>query len=459
MKKLLIILITLFGVMSNSYGQNKQILYGFDEIPQTLLLNPGAVTNYKYHVGIPLMSNISANVGITGVTIADIFRNDGVDFTTKYRNALNKLSENDYIQVNSQIEVLNGGYKLNERDYITAGFYTEMDAFATIPKDILSLINEGNASNVNRSFLLSQASVKAEFIGVLHFGISRTLNKKLTVGTRLKIYSGAVSVTSTGNTGSFTTRLGQNNIYSHYLNNINISGNSSGIYDENNESNLSAGTLLGRTFFGGNLGLGVDIGFTYKLNDQTEITASLLDLGFISYSQDVRNGTMIGDFVFSGIEFQYDATNPDYWGDIDNEFRQQVPRAENKESYTVARPIKFNSSIKHSWGKSRREDNCHDISYNDYFDNAIGAQLFSVIRPNGPKFALTGFLEKRLFESIKGKVTYTVDDFSYSNLGIGVSAKLGKVNVFGMVDNLFKITDIADANQASFQIGVNLIFK
>ena len=34
-----------------------------------------------------------------------------------------------------------------------------------------------------------------------------------------------------------------------------------------------------KTIFGGDLGFGIDLGFTYKLNKQTVITGSLLDLG------------------------------------------------------------------------------------------------------------------------------------------------------------------------------------
>ena len=37
-------------------AQNKQVLYNFAELPQSLLLNPAAETNYKFHIGVPLLS-------------------------------------------------------------------------------------------------------------------------------------------------------------------------------------------------------------------------------------------------------------------------------------------------------------------------------------------------------------------------------------------------------------------
>ena len=47
-----------------SYGQNKQILYNFGDLPQNLMLNPGAEANYKYHIGIPLLSGFSTKLAL-----------------------------------------------------------------------------------------------------------------------------------------------------------------------------------------------------------------------------------------------------------------------------------------------------------------------------------------------------------------------------------------------------------
>ena len=41
----------------------------------------------------------------------------------------------------------------------------------------------------NRSFSVSQAIMKADLIGVLHAGISKKIDEKLTIGGRFKIYS------------------------------------------------------------------------------------------------------------------------------------------------------------------------------------------------------------------------------------------------------------------------------
>ncbi|KAB1155214.1 hypothetical protein F7018_12105 [Tenacibaculum aiptasiae] len=450
--KLIVLLVC--GVLSVN-SQNRPLLYDFDEIPQTMLLNPSVRPGYKAHIGIPLLSGIHFNAGLSEITVADLFRNDNVDFNIKVRNAIDRVSVGDYVSFNHQIEVLSGSYRLNDKDFLSAGFYTEIDFFANYPKDVIDLINDGNAANLNRTFLVSQVNVKADALSVLHVGLSRKINSQFTLGGRFKIYSGIANVTSTNNTGSFTTRLGQNNIYTHTINNLNFNGYSSGLYYEND---ITASDIVGKAFFS-NLGLGIDIGFSYQLDQQTKITASLLDIGFVSYSSDIRNVTAKGDYTFSGIEFLYDSTNTNYWENLKDDFKQQVPSEENEEAYSVMRPIKFNASYKYGWGRSRNEENCSDMSYKEYYNNSIGAQLFSVFRPTGPKFALTGFYERKLSGKINTKFTYTIDDFSYTNIGLGLSSKIGKFHVYGLVDNIFGLADLVDTNTASFQFGMNIIFK
>lgn len=462
MKKIIVVFFLLCFIFTQA--QNKQILYGFDNIPQGLLLNPGFETTYKSHIGIPIISGLSINVSTSEITIADLFRDDsvsffsGTDFNTKLENALARVDNDDYASFNMHVEVLSAGYKLNNRDYLSVGFYTEADAFITYPKDVFRLINEGNASYLGETFSLSNPMIKAEVVGVLHAGISRRLNNQLTVGARVKFYSGAINVTSTDNTGTFTTQIGTDGIYEHSLNNIDATVSSSGIYNSENQTDLSAGDIFGNTFFGGNFGFGFDIGMTYHYNEQIELTASLLDIGYINYSKEVRNGTVNGDYTFSGVDFQYSGS-ANYFQDLQDDIDANVRREENNESYAVLRPIKFNSSFRYSFGKSRYESNCHDIRLKDFYDNAVGAQLYSVLRPNGLRWAFTSFYERKFAKFLNTKVTYTIDDFSATNIGVGISTNIWKLNVYGMVDNIFALGDVANANTASLQFGINLIFN
>ena len=42
-----------FLMLSVGYTQNNEILYDFAELPQTLILNPGAEVSNNFYVGFP----------------------------------------------------------------------------------------------------------------------------------------------------------------------------------------------------------------------------------------------------------------------------------------------------------------------------------------------------------------------------------------------------------------------
>jgi hypothetical protein len=278
------------------------------------------------------------------------------------------------------------------------------------------------------------------------------------MGGRVKIYSSALNIESTNNTGTFTTVLGTDNIYKHYLSTININARTSGLVVDD-EYQEDSNEYLKNTFLGDNLGIGFDFGFTFHINPQLEFSASILDLGFINHTKDIKNTTAKGSFVFEGIEFLFDPNNQmNYWGEIDKNFKEQLPTEENKESYISWRPAKLNAALKYSFGE-RRSKICYDNTYKDFYTDALGVQFYSVFRPLGPQLALTGFYQKSITNKIHTKVTYTIDDFSYANIGAGLSAQFGKVNLYGMVDNILEYANLSAANSLSLQVGINLIFN
>ena len=57
--------------------------------------------------------------------------------------------------------------------------------------------------------------------------------------------------------------------------------------------------------------------------------------------------------------------------------------------------------------------------------------------------------------SLRG--SYTVDKYSFTNVGLGISIQAGPVNMYAMADNLLSYQNIADSHYASFQLGLNII--
>ena len=430
--------------------QNRPILYDFAEIPQTQLLNPALDYNNKKHIGIPFLSGMHAEIGFKNFSLIDFFGANSTSFNQKLLNIEDKLSPRDFLTINSQLEIINIGFRLKEKNYLSFGLYQETDMILYFPKDPLSAYLEGNT--INRLYNASHLNFQLDVLNVFHIGLSRKINNTINLGIRFKLYASIIQAQSKNNTGTFVTRQGVNNLLVNRVNDVNINVESSGIPIAEDSENFLLGENLAN-----NLGVGLDFGITNQISPQLKISASILDFGFISHTKKVQSYTVNGAYTFEGIETFFSPENTSRtWESIRLELEQQLPVAENTTSYISIRPIKVNAALKYGFGKYKSRL-CYDYTYKNEYANAVGAQFFSVFRPRGPQLALTGFYERMITRNFKTKFTYTLDSYSFSNIGIGASTKIGKVNFYGTIGNLIQFADISKSNNLVAQMGINYI--
>lgn len=432
----------------STYSQNKQILYDFTGVAQSLMLNPGSDVNYKFYIGIPFLSGFSTHAGVSGFSASDLFLKDGVDFNDKFESFLSSMKNTDFAAINQQVELVSGGFaigKEKKRGYLSFGMYQELDFFAFFPKDIIALSVYGN--EIGKKFNFSDLNFKGDLSSVFHLGFHKRIADDLIVGARFKVYSSIININSTQNNGYLLTDPStyKQTLYSKIA--INTSGAAN--YNDDNFATNFADNLTKKMFLGGNLGFGVDLGLTYNLEDNIQLTASVVDLGAIKHTKEIKNYNYVGFYSFS---------NPiDIVG-------QELPEKEySYNSYTTWRPLKFNSSIRYSFDEkiySKNNESSYIDSYSkNVFESSVGAQLFMMSTSKSPIIALTGFYEKKFSDTFNVKITYTMDSFSYTNLGLGLSSKLGPVNFYILGDNLIGYNNFNKMNSMSLQFGLNLVFK
>ncbi len=449
-------------------SQNKQLLYDFTDIPQSLMVNPAADTDFKWYGGIPGVSGISFYAGSSGVSAYDIFADDGISINDKVRDKLlNNMKISDELSGNYQIEILNVGWRSKDPDYFYSfGIYNEGDAIGYWFKDYAILAFDGNADTF-RQFDLSHLKTRGSIVNVYHFGVRKRVSEKLLIGGRAKVYSGVLDFNSTGNKGFLQNTEGQNNLISTTLD-ADLEMRTSGLNVlRDADSEDVAGVFTKRALFGGDLGLGLDLGFTSYLNEQTVLTASLLDLGFIYHSSDPKNWTINGRATSEGVEIILPGAlldpDADFYQQLIDDIEALAPFEENFKSYLTFRPTKLNASLRYNFGKQTQvvvDCNCGPYASQSRaprYANAVGAQLYAINRPRGPQTALTAFYMRRFGTIAALKATYTVDKFSATNIGFGMNLKAGPVNLYFMADNLLAYRNIYDTRYTSFQLGLNII--
>jgi hypothetical protein len=462
MRKIYLIFCIVFQL--SCFSQNKELLYNFTSIPQSSLVNPGADVSYKYYFGFPVLSGVSANVGSNSFSAYDLFADNGVDFNQKVRDVINRSSNNDKVVTNQQLEIFSGGFRVGGREnrsYVSFGLYQEFDFFMYVPKDPALLALNGNRDYIGKSFNLGDISAKAEVLSVFHVGYHKKVSDKFVFGGRAKIYSSGANATSTKNSGYIYTGqdAGTPNLYNQIISSnleLKTSGISKFTKDEY-EGNV-AKDIAHNTFFNGSLGLGLDAGITYYIKENLQLTASIVDLGFIRQTKDIETRTYKGTYQYNGV-------NPDFLGtdnpeNVFDEFKEAIPEETLYNKYTTWRPTKFYSSIQYSFGEARPDDECNCRGQVEkYYKNAVGAQLFAMTTPREPLVALTAFYRRNIFRKLDVKATYTFDTFSNKNIGLGLAGTIGPVNIYALVNNILEYKDLSKARSAAFQIGINFVFQ
>ncbi|WP_405380582.1 DUF5723 family protein [Maribacter sp. LLG6340-A2] len=473
LSRFLPIIVILFTLVSTA--QNKQILYDFDEIPQSLNLNPGMETDFRWYAGIPFLSGISGYAGSNGISVNDIFADDGLDINLKIRErALNVLTPKDEFSTTVQLEYINGGFRLSDPSiFYSFGGYLELDNITYWPQDYASLIFDGNADQLDREYDLGDLKSRGFMVNVMHFGINKKMDRNLTLGIRGKIYSGIVDYSSSTNNGYFRNTLGQNNRIASTLS-ADLRLQTSGFQDLDQAADDDAvgNEFIKRAFLGGDLGLGLDVGFTYHLSETTTLTGSILDIGFMHHSNDTKVYSLNGRATVEGIQIDiledFANLNTDFWQDLVDEVEAAIPFTTNTNSYISFRPIKLYASIRNDFGQpvgnTGGQINCNCAAgatagneLRTAYRNSVGAQLYMINRPRGPQAAITGFYTRRIGNILALKATYTADKFTYTNLGLGLNIQAGPVNVYVMADNLLSYQNLAASHYASFQFGMNII--
>lgn len=441
--------------------QNKQLLYNVQGLPQSLLLNPGAEVSFDLHVGLPFFSQSHISAGSSGVSVYDILKEGETSIDENIRTAILGMSNKDFFIINQQLALLSLGMRIDPDKYISAGIYQEADVLLYFPRDVAVLLFEGNVGPGDQNFELSEVAASAEILNVFHLGLSLDLNKNLSIGARGKIYSSMMNLRSVNNEGQFIS--GRHGRAEPAIRDLDISIKTSGISFLDGQSTTSGGIakdMVTNGFLGGNLGLGADVGFTYYLSDKYKVTGSLQDIGFIRHSKDVRNYSYRGNLEMSGLQEPFlggtvGTSVPDPYRDFEDNFEEE----RWKETYYSTRPLKLNASMDYGFGEILESCNCYEESGRRKYYNHLGLQMFSMKRPNGFVHAATLSFDKKLSSNFFGKLTYTVDSFSLSNVGLLFSARFSYFNIYMAADNVLVYRNIAKARNAALQVGIQFLLE
>ena len=284
-------------------------------------LNP-ALTPTKGYFNLPVIGAVNATVGSTSLGYQDIIDiiDDGDDFYTK-PDFMNRLKDNNKLDVNFSTEILSAGW-YKGKNFWSFNIGLRTDIGANLTKNMFTFLNE--METVEENWRNSNYDISGQQLNInayteIGLGLSRQINSRLTVGARVKALLGIGNMELKLNRVAMSANLPsdqQINQWSSesYWNSMTPSQAAQAAQElkdkfNNYHANLTVGAELKSSFKGlelqeeegkdyvtdfdfdsGKLGIagygfGIDLGASYKILDNLTVSASVLDLGFISWSK------------------------------------------------------------------------------------------------------------------------------------------------------------------------------
>lgn len=295
-------------------AQNLQSGYFDDNYLYRFQSNPAFGNEGHGFVAMPGLGNLNLTTnGTIGVNHM-LYNVNGK--TTTFLNpevsaskVLDGLKDKSRLGVNLRETALAFGFK-GFGGYNTVSVSARADVGIALPKDIFRLAKQGVE---NSTYDLSDLNVRGVAWGEIALGHSRQINKNLRVGATLKLLVGVGSIET--NINSAKLQLREDTWVADV--DAEIQGSLKNLkykteYNENTKRDYVNGVEVEDFSPISGYGVAVDLGAVYKLNDDWEFSASVLDLGFISWDNNHVASTNGKQQVVTD-DYSFNVDNNDTW--------------------------------------------------------------------------------------------------------------------------------------------------
>ncbi|MDP4207628.1 MAG: DUF5723 family protein [Bacteroidota bacterium] len=449
-------------------AQQSNSLYYMTVIPQSNQLNPATQPRCTFYLGMPGFSSVEINAGNTSEAFDDILKYDAkldslVWFLHDQQmqdNFLSKLRKLNSAYAETRIDLISFGFRV-KKTYLSFLIGDRAEARTSIPYDLARLairMNQNSiGTNATETFDLSGMGVKSTYYREFSVGASHQFSDKLTVGLRAKLLFGIANVnTNTSNVGFQNTGYQQwtlrslteiNTSVPHLKTKLKPDGTIDSVKFESIENGHEARSILMSTQ---NKGLALDMGVIYKPMEKLSLSASVLDFGYIKWKNNTQNFTQDASYDFKGVNLNLSDT-ADVGNDLLDTLKSRFTFKKNTNSYTTSLSTKIYLGAEYDLVK--------------WFGVGFLTRLQFIDKRVDPQYTLS--LNMHPGNVFNFTLSYTVADKVYSNLGAGLSLKLGPLQWYLISDRIpLYYKPVANkgyaippyAKNVNIRTGMNLVF-
>ncbi|MDR3189435.1 MAG: DUF5723 family protein [Prevotellaceae bacterium] len=425
----------------NLFAQQVNTLYFMNNVPERNAYNPAFQPVHNVYIDLPLMPNFRFEVGNSSLGFSDaIFSQkiNGVDSTITFLHPAAQGKKDDFYKRLSKTTRVYGDLTFNiigfgfrvKQNYFTVDVSQKASMGMYVPRDLfkLALYGAGKGSGgYSDVFDLSRLGMQASLYTEIGLGYSRKIDDKLTVGGKLKYLIGQANINTDIEEFKLTTgadrwKISGSGTINASLPLVNIPFGADGMIDlANLNPDVNASSFSTSTIFSSNNGFGVDLGATYNILPELQLSAALIDLGFIRWRSNLTNASMGVNFDTEGIDYRPGDKLEDKMDTLLQKLEKEFVSSGSHNSYTTALSTRFNVGAEYS-----------------VVNNKIGFGLLSstLYANRGLYTDLTVAANLRPCTWFSTSFTYSLLNGRLSNVGFGAQLRVMPFNMYLAIDRI-----------------------
>ena len=308
-------------------AQQVTTIYFLENAPMRHTINPAFQPVSNGYLNFTPLGWSTFSIGNNSLTVSDIFFTDpttGRTITPMHQNAnkqafLNSLRSMTMMNGEMSLGLINMGFRIKEKGYLTIGINERIILAGTTPKSIYDFLLGGGMKNlgpgewntISLSGMGSGSTMYAE-VGV---GYSHKLNDEWTIGGKLKFLLGQMDMSVRGT--SLAMDASTDSLHLHGDMDVRMAGplqydkmpafenrSVQDIIDDYDQGRYRTEDMINTGNIGSLLtpsgyGAAIDFGFTWKPIKYLQLSAALVDLGFI-YWTNAKSYTATVDTMYQG---------------------------------------------------------------------------------------------------------------------------------------------------------------
>lgn len=400
-------------------GQEELSLFFHPDVVQSGQLQPAYEGNAKFTLGF---GSGYLHGDFRGPRLRDLAVSN--DFLARLATS----SVKNYLSADASFNIFDVGFKKNDW-YFRGGYNSNTSIYANFQPDFAKLFINGNGDKVGEKLDFGPDLYARQF-SELYIGASYPIYEYYRVGANLKFISGSFDLSTPKSELSLTTG---EEIYEITLENDYL------INSSYNSLEFSFRELVPFSSpLRDNLGISADFGFQF-LSEKWDISASLLDVGFIHWKSNTVNIRGEGRYTFDG--FTFDDLSLDTLSQLGDTLLSVFNVDVSYNTYNTITPVKI------ILGGEYHINNTH-----------LGGMLYGEWKQNRFLPAIGINVRQRIWKAWDLGISYAYKNNTYSNLGLSSVLNLGPFQAYVLSDNVVGPFLPSISRKVNIRMGINLIF-